>query len=148
MAAALSPDVMPEPGDDLAGAIVQADHVLAGEPRGGSILVLADVVAGEEIGEIAAHDAGLAHEVTFLALVPPDETPGALEDAARSMGGELVRTTVDSSDVASIARRLDRAERAGDVAGDGQQWEQEGYWLTPALAILTLGWFRRGWVLR
>ena len=83
--------------------IVEADHVLAGEPRGGSILVLADAVAGEQIGEIARRDAGLAHEVTLLALVPPDESPGALEDAARSIGGELVRTTIDSS-----GRRLDR----------------------------------------
>jgi Ca-activated chloride channel family protein len=148
MAEALAPDVMPEPGDDLAAALVEADHVLAGEPRGGSILVLADAVAGEEIGQIAAHDAGLAHEVTLLALVPPDESPGALEDAARSIGGELVRTTIDSSDVISIARRLDRVGRIGDVSGEGQQWEQEGYWLTPVLAILAFGWFRRGWVLR
>jgi Ca-activated chloride channel homolog len=97
---------------------------------------------------MASHDVGLAHQVTLLALVPPDQSPGALEDAARSIGAELVPTTVDSSDVVSIARRFDRVGRIGDVFGEGQQWEQEGYWLTPVLALLALGWFRRGWVLR
>jgi Ca-activated chloride channel homolog len=148
MAEGLAPDIMPTPGDDLAAAIAKADHVLAGEPRGGSILVMADAVAGEEIAEMASHDAGLGHEVTLLALVPPDQSPGALEDAARSVGAELVQTTIDSSDVVSIVRRLDRVGRIGDIFDENQQWEQEGYWLTPVLAVLALGWFRRGWVLR
>ena len=148
MAEALAPDIMPEPGDDLAAAIVEADHVLAGEPRGGSTLVVADAVPGEEIAEMARHGPTLALEVTMLALVPPDQSPGALEDAARSIGAESIQTTVDSSDVVSIALRLDRVAQIGDVLGEGQQWEQAGYWLTPVLAILALGWFRRGWVLR
>jgi Ca-activated chloride channel homolog len=148
MASGLSPEIMPKPGDDLAAAIVRADQVLAGEPRGGSILVLADEVAGEEIAELASHDGSLAHRVTVLGLMAPDQSGGSLADVARAIDAELIPTTIDSTDIAAIARRLDRVGTTGNVAGEGQYWEEEGYWLTPILALIALGWFRRGWVLR
>jgi Ca-activated chloride channel family protein len=31
---------------------------------------------------------------------------------------------------------------------DSQRWRDEGYWLTPLLAVLLLLWFRPGWVIR
>ena len=37
--------------------------------------------------------------------------------------------------------------RTADVAGEGQHWQEAGYWLTPLFALLALLWFRRGWVL-
>ncbi|GEP02890.1 VWA domain-containing protein [Methylobacterium oxalidis] len=145
LAKALSPEIMPKEGDDLADAVALADAILAGHRRGGSILVMADAAAGEQIDRLAGTT--LTHPATILALLPPELDPGRLEDAERALRADLVATTVDRSDVETVARRLDRAGRIVDVAGEGQHWKEAGYWLTPLLALLTLLWFRRGWVI-
>lgn len=148
LAKALSPAIMPKEGDDLAGALSMARRVLAGSGRGGSILVMADTVAGDQIprlGQISDKISGA--DVTILSLLPSHLDTPALSEAARSLGATLVATSPDGSDVAAIARRLDRAGRMGDAEGEGQRWQEAGYWLTPLLALLALLWFRRGWVL-
>jgi Ca-activated chloride channel family protein len=147
MAKALAPQVMPTDGDDLAGAVAEAERILASGRRGGSILVMADVVSGDQIGRIAARPPGTPHPAVILALVPPGQDAPSLAQAARSLDAPLVATTVDQADVAAIASRLDRAETAADVAGEGRHWKEAGYWLTPLLALIAVGWFRRGWVL-
>jgi Ca-activated chloride channel homolog len=147
MAKAVSPDIMPKDGDDLGAAIALADRLLAGNPRGGSILLMADTAAGEALGRLASAEARPAHEVIILALVPPDQGVGALEDVARTLNARLIPTTIDSSDVTEMAQRLESSSTADDVAGEGERWKDEGYWLTPLLALAAVVWFRRGWVL-
>jgi Ca-activated chloride channel family protein len=142
LAKALSPQIMPREGDDLPSALALAERALSGQERGGSILVMADT----------APESGLAgtppsHPRTILGLVAPDGDDAALAAAARSLDADLVRTTVDGSDVETLADRLDRAAPSADVAGEGTRWVEAGYWLTPVLALIVLLWFRRGWVL-
>ncbi|MCE4223325.1 VWA domain-containing protein [Methylobacterium sp. C25] len=145
LAQALAPEIMPKEGDDLAQALAIADRVLAAGGQVGSILVMTDGVAAEELGPLETIK--LAHPVTMLSLLPPDQPLETLDEAARAIRGRLIATTVDQSDIDAIARRLDRAARTEEVAGEGQHWREAGYWLTPILALLTLLWFRRGWVL-
>ncbi|WP_236960338.1 hypothetical protein [Methylobacterium durans] len=104
---------------------------------------MADAVTGEQVARLAS----ATHPATILALLPPDRDPGGLAEAARALRADLVTTTLSQDDVEAIARRLDRAGRIAEVAGEGQHWVEAGYWLTPLLALLTLLWFRRGWVL-
>lgn len=144
LAKALSPQIMPKEGDDLAGALSMAQRILAGNEHGGSILVMADTIAADQIPRLGKISGA---ESTLLALLPPNLDSSALSEAARSFGAALVATTPDQSDIAAVARRLDRVGRTGDVAGEGQRWQEAGYWLTPILALLALLWFRRGWVL-
>ena len=68
MAQALSPEIMPKEGDDLSSALALAQSVLAGNGQGGSILVVADAVAGEQVALLKA----AAVPVTFLAALPSD----------------------------------------------------------------------------
>ncbi|WP_407529966.1 VWA domain-containing protein [Methylobacterium oryzisoli] len=143
LAQALSPEIMPRDGDDIAGAVALADRVLAGGGHGGSILVMADTTA-DPAGSPSPSRPG--HPATVLALLPPDQDPERLAGLARSLDADLVATTVGPDDVEAAARRLDRTGRAADVAGEGQHWKEAGYWLTPLLALLTLLWFRSGWV--
>jgi len=140
LAKALSPDIMPKEGDDLVHAVALADRVLSGDQNGGSILVMAD-------GAPAVVADTIRHPVAVLSLLPPEQDQAALDSAANAFDARLVATTVDQSDLATIARRLDHAGTAADVAGEGRHWKEAGYWLTPLLALLTLLWFRRGWVL-
>jgi Ca-activated chloride channel homolog len=145
MAGALSPAIMPVDGDALSSAITMADRLLSQDDKGGSILVLADTVAGDQIAALS----GLApkHGVTLLALLGADKDGGALQDAARALGASIIATSVDQADVEAIDSAIDHAQSVTAMAGEGRSWMEAGYWLVPALALLALGWFRRGWVL-
>jgi Ca-activated chloride channel family protein len=142
LAKALAPEIMPKTGDDLAGALALARRALAGTGQGGSVLLLADAAQLD----MAAQPPG-APALTILALHGPDAAATGLTEAAKTLGGTVVATTPDQSDVAVVVRRLDGGDNAPGVAGEGEHWREAGYWLVPALALLVLLWFRRGWVL-
>jgi len=150
MAQALSPEIMPMQGDSLAQAVRVAAGVLRDAGKGGSILVMADSVAPEQVALLqnAAHDP-VRFETTLWAAVPPSrlDAEASLRSAASTMDATLASMTPDRTDVESVAARLDRATVVSDVAGEGERWQEAGYWLTPLIALLALAWFRRGWVL-
>jgi Ca-activated chloride channel family protein len=150
MAKALSPAIMPNEGDHLAEAIALATSVLQGGKKGGSILVLADTVAPDQIEALRSqHRDATAPSVTIHAVAPPAQVNAdpSLERAASALDADLETVTIDPADVTVIARRLARATPAGSLAGESQRWQEAGYWLTPLLAFFALSWFRRGWVL-
>lgn len=144
MAGALSPEIMPKEGDDLAAALALARSVLDGAGQSGSILVLSDSVPPSAQGL----DAG-GIPVTILAMAPQPilEKEQGLADAAKALGATVIDTSIDQSDIAAVAERLDRVGQPRDVTGEGSHWKEAGYWLLPLLALITLAWFRRGWVL-
>lgn len=144
LAKALSPEIMPKEGDDLANALAMAQQVLAGGGHGGSVLVMADTVAGDQLARL---DKAGAAATTILSLLPPNLDAASVAEAAKALHAPLVATTPDKADVVDLAKRLDRAGGIADVAGEGQHWQEAGYWLTPLLALIVLLWFRRGWVL-
>lgn len=144
LAKALSPQIMPKEGDDLAGGLALANRALESTANGGSILLMADTAGPDAVaGAAGVKIAGM----TILALVPAETGATGFDQAARALGATVVSTTPDQADVTAIVRRLDSSDAAASVAGDGQHWREAGYWLVPLLALLTLLWFRRGWVL-
>ena len=144
MAKALSPDIMPREGDALAGAIAQADAVLADAKLGGSILVMADAIAPDQVTALVRP----AVPVTILGLTAQNTTADAgLADAASTLGASLIATSLDETDVAAMTRRLAAGAAPTLGQGEGQRWEEAGYWLVPLIALIALLWFRRGWVL-
>lgn len=146
MAKALAPEVMPREGDALADAVALAGQVLAEGGRGGSILVLADTVAPDQLSALQGK-ATPGAPVLVLPMAPPAQAGAdrALSDAAGALDAATIELTVDTADVQAIARRMARAAPVGTVAGDGRRWEEAGFWLVPVLALIVLGWFRRGW---
>lgn len=146
LAKALSPQVMPKEGEDLTAALALAKRALAASANGGSILLLADTV-GQDVTVRAAE--GRAVPLTILALQPPETEIAGFEQVERALNARVVATTADQADIAEVVRRLDSGDAAASTAGDdqGQHWREAGYWLVPLLALLTLLWFRRGWVL-
>jgi Ca-activated chloride channel homolog len=146
MAQALAPDIMPKPGDNLAGAIELASKVLADGENGGSILVLADDVAPGQIAKLQASEQGRV-PVSLLAMVPRNQENGpALRLAARAMKARLMVATVDASDVAAIGKRLATTGYIVSRPREARRWRDMGWYLVPLLAIVVLLWFRRGWV--
>lgn len=145
MAGALSPGIMPLDGDALSTAIAMADGLLPQDDQGGTILVLTDTVAADQIAELSARRP--RHGAAILGLLGQDQDMSSLQEAARVLGADIIPTTVDQSDVEAIDSAIDRLQNTAAVAGEGRFWQEAGYWLVFPLLLLALGWFRRGWVL-
>jgi Ca-activated chloride channel homolog len=149
MAQALAPDVMPRQGDKVVEALDLAARTLAEGKAGGAILLIADTIAPEQAGALAQAKGGALPPVTLLAAAPAERVASDqnLEAFAKALGARIVDVTPDQADVRAVAARLQGSAWTAEVAGEGAQWRDEGYWLTPLVALITLGWFRRGWVL-
>lgn len=149
MAQALSPAIMPRHGDRLADAVQLATKALTDAKAGGSILVIADTVAPDQIGAAEAEGLSGGPPKTFLAMEPPARVSAdaELNAAARGFDAKLVAPTPDSSDVQTVAARLRGSIWSCGIAGEGAQWRDEGYWLAPIVALIGLASFRRGWLL-
>jgi len=131
LAQSLSPAIMPREGDRLDDAVALADRILKDGGQGGSILVVADSVAPDQMSKVP---------YTLLAMLP-EPTP------LPSVEARIVRTTVDDADIKALSRRLATAAAPPAAPGEGERWQDAGYWLTPLMALLVMGWVRRGWVL-
>jgi Ca-activated chloride channel family protein len=147
LGAALSPAIMPREGDRLADAVKLAARTLRDGGQGGSILVLADTATPTQVE--ALKGAAEGYPVTLLAMAPPNAlaADANLKAAADAVDARLVPTSIDSADVREVASRLARGSAAMKAGDETERWQETGYWLTPLIALLVLGWFRRGWVL-
>ncbi len=142
MAAEISPAVMPEPGDDLAKSLTIAAQTLGG--RGGSLVVLADTVPAGSEPALRQFRSANRLPVHFLAIARAG-TPelAAVETAASALGADVTVMAADSSDIGNLVRRIARAHVAVAADGQGTHWAEAGWWLLPALAVLSLSGFRR-----
>lgn len=143
LAAEISPDVMPVPGDRLDLAIRTVGEVLKQSSEGGSLLVMADSIAADPQSLSAAQQEAGPWPVQLLALTEPEapETQ-SIRTASRELGGRVIATTPDGVDIESIASYADRNASAG-LAGESNRWHEAGYWLTPVLALIVALSFRR-----
>ncbi|HOY58859.1 MAG TPA: VWA domain-containing protein [Verrucomicrobiota bacterium] len=130
MAAAIGPEVMPEPGDRLDLALREANRALRDGQRGGSVVVLADAV-GTDLAALRAVEEETPFEVQFLAISDRDASQDdSLRSAARVLKAALVPISIEDQDVATIARRA--ARQVGALSeGRGGRWQEAGYWLVP-----------------
>ncbi|MEA3434193.1 MAG: VWA domain-containing protein [Campylobacterota bacterium] len=141
---ALSPDIMPQKGDDLQDALVLASEQF--ESKGGTIVVFSDAV--DHAQAKAVTEKGLAKDakVLFLAVASPEllDVKG-FEQSVSLLGAEWTGMTVDDQDVKKIASWIDTAfKKAG--AKDDARYEDGGYLLIPLILFLMLLWFRQGFI--
>lgn len=137
---ALDPAIMPAQGDAAAEALALAEHVLAASGQPGSILWVTDGVAPEQRAALAEFRKKSVVPLRVLAPLPP----GAEADVLRLAAGEVLQVTPDDSDVQALARRTKFAPAAAPASSE--RWKDEGWWLAPAIALLSLAWGRAGWV--
>jgi Ca-activated chloride channel family protein len=145
MAEEISPAIMPVDGDTLGEALELAESVLDRAGVAGSVLVITDSVAPAQVDAVAAAAPDLP--LQFLAVVPPNAPlDTGLEQAARARGARVTRLTVDSVDVDRLGRTAQSDFRPAPAGEGGEQWKDAGYLLMPVIALLSLAWSRRGWV--
>jgi Ca-activated chloride channel family protein len=140
MAAEISPDIMPVPGDRLDLALREAARMLAEGQQGGSIVVLADAVDSDPA---ALQELSLGYPVQFLAVnIQGSSEDDSLRAAARILDAGVEALDIKDGDVAAIVRHSARTPSA--MQGEqGGRWQEAGYWLVPLLAVIVLASCRR-----
>lgn len=139
MAAEISPEIMPQPGDRLDLALRRATEVLSKSDQSGTLLVIADSVDTELSKLSQATDL----PIIFLAVNTPDSSQDAsLRAAASELGAKVETLTASGDDIAAIVRRAARAP-VTKAGAEGAIWQEAGYWIVPLLALLFLANFRR-----
>ena len=133
--AALAPGLMPTGGNNAIGAVALAAQSLAAEPVAGTILIVADDLGNAD--EAALRQAAGRNNLLMLSVTPADS-------AASSLRSNVVRVSVDASDIRSLERRIETRFQAAQGETFGAQWLDEGYWLLLPVALLSMLWFRRG----
>jgi Ca-activated chloride channel homolog len=132
---ALAPGLMPTGGNNAIGAVALAAQSLAAEPVAGTILIVADDLGNAD--EAALRQAAGRNNLLMLSVTPAD-------GAASSLRSNVVRVSVDASDIRSVERRIETRFQAAQGETFGAQWLDEGYWLLLPVALLSMLWFRRG----
>ena len=143
----LTPELMPTDGDALVAALKLAEGILeqAGVP--GSLLVMADNVAPSQVERLST--ARINVPVQFLALSASSAPIDAgMENAAAALGASVTRISVDEEDVERIAQRAQSSFKAVAGLSSGDRWRDAGYALLPLIALLSLMWSRKGWLVR
>ncbi len=142
MAVEVSPDIMPEQGDDLAKALKLAIETL--KDGGGSIVVILDAVANPDASTLRQLAESNRIPIQFLA-VAREKTPeiDSIREAASLLSASVVLMTPDSEDVEEVAKAASGSPRAVSAAAEGVRWAEAGWWLVPVLAAMSLIGFRR-----
>jgi Ca-activated chloride channel family protein len=142
MAAEISPEIMPQPGDDLTTALKLAQRSLG--PLGGTVIVVADTVSSENQSALAEFRQQSRVAIRVLAVARPG-TPEmkTLEQVASTLNASLTVMTPDGADIDRLVRQSAKTPVAISAAQPGTRWAESGWWLVPVLAIIVLASFRR-----
>lgn len=139
--AGLSPDIMPQDGDDPASAIGLAQTMLAKESAPGGILIVTDGVSPSDLTLFNTSDDA---SIAVLAMLPESVSDPGIE----GLSIPAVRATPDDRDVRTLDRALNAAYQRALTKDGAQPWDDRGWVLAWPAAALALIWFRRGWTMR
>ena len=159
----LTPVVMPQAGDRPDRALDLAARMLAAEDAAGTILFMTDGIDRMYEPSFAAAFAESQDQLLILTFgtsaggpildgnasdsAPPVDSAGTATIASAS-GGRVFKSTVDSGDVESMNRHVQRNLVDAIESDENLRWRDSGYLLVWPLALLTLLWFRRGWTVQ
>ncbi|MFB2652681.1 VWA domain-containing protein [Shewanella seohaensis] len=152
---AISPEVMPLSGKAAQTALSQLAEQLPAN-AGNSVLLLTDGVDQLTIDAFERYFTEQfehpPYQLLILAIGDPDvqsQVPvdvDSLANLADSTGGSLYRMTIDDEDIQALERKIERFSMLNNDSS--MPWLDEGYWLLWPLALLSLLWFRRGWLVK
>lgn len=147
---ALSPEVMPVDGQRIDRAIRWSAKLLrqAGFTQG-DIVVMGDHATDADVA--ASRQAATAgFTVSVIGVGAVSGAGGGFHEAslrrlASAGNGGYQRITMDDADLRGLGVLAPRGTTGtGDAASGGRHWQDEGYWLLPAVMLLALPLFRRG----
>jgi Ca-activated chloride channel family protein len=142
MASHISPEIMPDPGDDLAAAVVVGKRSL--RETGGALVIVADDAVALTAMDLAEAWEGPRVDIHFLA-VAREGTPelDAIRQVARQLKADVTLMTADDADVRQILKAVEGVRGSAAAEEGGGRWAEDGWYLTPLVALLMLPMFRR-----
>ena len=176
LAKALSPNIMPEPGDNPVAAIEKSIELIrqAGQKQG-DILLITDNVPPAQAKKITQLLSGSGIKLSVLGLgteqgapiplsqggflkdsqgniVVPQLKPEALKQLAHDNGGQYQTITLSNADLTQLIPDISLANQSQQLADqlnsrEVVQWADAGYLLVWLLLPLSLVAFRRGWLM-
>ena len=169
--AALSTNIMPQPGKDAAAALALAESILETDSVAGTILFLTDGIGEDQTAAFETHDTSSQDQVIVLAIGTEDGGPVRRPDGSfatdasgrrvlatldragletlRDRAGVFVTSiTVDDRDVRQVQRRVQSHLRQVQQEDETARWRDMGYYALFPITLLGLFWFRRGWTVR
>ena len=72
--------------------------------------------------------------------------PSILRRIESEAGMPVVRAATDDSDLRRLMIRIE--SNLAEAEDPNAQWRDQAWWFTLPAALLTLGWFRRGWTMK
>lgn len=165
---ALRPSIMPMMGTNLRDALDLADSLLDREEAPGTILLLTDRITEDEAGRIRESAGNSNMEIMILATpggaaIPQGRSilrdrsgevvvagfdPSILGSLGNDPGVNIITVTLDETDVRILAMHIrENLEFISDPEQAETNWKDAGYWILLPLVLLTLLWFRRGWMI-
>lgn len=164
---ALRPGIMPMMGSNLDDALDLADSMLFRIEAPGTILLLTDGIGPEELDRIRESSETSRVEVMILgtpggATIPQGRgvlrdkngeavvtgfDPAILGELGKIPGVNIVTVTLDDSDVKILAMNIRKnLEFIADPEQAETEWKDSGYWILIPILLISLLWFRRGWM--
>ncbi len=142
---------------------------LGTNPRLGVLIYATDGIPVESRAAFIEHRNASRHQVIVLALGTKNGGPIPIGDGrfvtdssgarvvaslgvegfevlSREAGVEVHSFTIDDSDVRRLQRSIQSHLVSARLEDPGSRWRDEGYWLTIPIALISLLWFRRGWL--
>ena len=138
-ARALSPELMPTAGENQQQAWQLATTLLANAGKSGAVVWLSDSALTVTSSSESNND------TTPIFWLPI--TQAQVAEQSQGVRVRQIELSVDDEDVRQIAARVENHWLTPE-SDEGEQWSDEGYWLVPLIALLSLFWFRPGWIIR
>jgi len=166
---ALNMNIMPLQGTNLPEAFALADSLLGRVEAPSFILLVTDrIAAGEE--DLIRQSAGNNRVEVMIIATPGGAAipegrgvvrdasgepviagfdPAVLEVLGRVPGIDIITVTLDDTDVKILAMNIRRNLEFTETPEQAEtDWKDAGYWLLAPMLLLTLFWFRKGWLVQ
>jgi Ca-activated chloride channel family protein len=151
-ATSLLPRIMPIPGANTGVLLIVVDSLLKNIDAPSTIFLMTDAIDAGKAAMLGNYMQGSRHHLEILLFSTPGgsgQDPIVLRGLARDSAITITPLTLDTSDVAGIAKRI--AEKLVFEKAGGQnekEWMDMGSLLLIPALLITLFWFRKGWLIQ
>jgi Ca-activated chloride channel family protein len=149
-AESLVPRIMPMQGSDMGVLLGVVDSLMRKTPSSGSILLMTDTIDAEQAASLSNFMRGRAQHLEILLFsTPVGQDVTAMHNLQQDSAITLTPLTLDTTDVAGIAKRIASKLTFEEKKGENEkEWEDMGWVLLLPSLLIVLFWFRRGWVIQ
>jgi Ca-activated chloride channel homolog len=161
-AASLTNHIMPIQGTDYEMLFSTIDSLMRRVLAPSTVVLMTDEISSGEAAIVSSYATGHNHHIEILLFSSPagakipgypkvisKQDPAVIQNLAQDSSITITPLTLDKSDVQSIARRVSKKLIfQADEKKDENEWQDRGWQLIFPALLLTLFWFRRGWVIQ